>query len=205
MKDYSSLLNEKFGTPIGEVPGITSVGAVGVRDEETCPDCEMPVVEGMCGCDESNEGYDDEEGVLSVGEDDSDCCDDCGMMVVDGSCGCGEECPHCNQMPAAGSCGCSDTSGSNWYAMTSEEASEEYLKEADKVCNECGMNESMCECGMNESKKRKGPSKKAAQKILKGTKTFAQKMQKVSGWAKEPAAAASWMMHKATGKWPSEK
>ena len=54
-------------------------------------------------------------------------------------------------------------------------------------------------------KKRKGPSKKTAKKILKGTKTFKDKVKKVSGWAKDPEAAAAWMMHKATGKWPSEK
>lgn len=53
--------------------------------------------------------------------------------------------------------------------------------------------------------KKKGPSKKAAQKILRGTKTFKQKMQKVSGWAEDPAAAAAWMTKKATGKWPAEK
>ena len=69
----------------------------------------------------------------------------------------------------------------------------------------CGKSEGVCECGMTEAKKQKGPSKKAAKKILKGTKTFKQKMQKVSGWAEDPAAAAAWMMHKATGKWPSEK
>lgn len=74
----------------------------------------------------------------------------------------------------------------------------------EKAC-ECGKNEGVCECGMTEAKKKKGPSKKTAQKILKGTKTFKQKMQKVSGWAEDPAAAAAWMMHKATGKWPSEK
>jgi hypothetical protein len=56
-----------------------------------------------------------------------------------------------------------------------------------------------------KSSEKKGPSKKAAQKILRGTKTFKQKMQKVSSWAEDPAAAAAWMMHKATGKWPSEK
>jgi hypothetical protein len=38
-----------------------------------------------------------------------------------------------------------------------------------------------------------------------GTKTFKQKMKKVEKWAEDPAAAAAWMMHKATGKWPSEK
>lgn len=61
-----------------------------------------------------------------------------------------------------------------------------------------------------ERKKRKtakkaGPSKKTAKKILRGTKTFKEKMKKVSSWADDPAAAAAWMMHKATGKWPSEK
>lgn len=54
-------------------------------------------------------------------------------------------------------------------------------------------------------KKKKGPSKKTAKKILRGTKTFKDKIKRVSGWAEDPAAAAAWMMHKATGKWPSQK
>jgi hypothetical protein len=54
-------------------------------------------------------------------------------------------------------------------------------------------------------KKHKGPSKKTAQKILRGTKTFKDKVKKVEKWADEPEAAAAWMMHKATGTWPSEK
>jgi hypothetical protein len=49
-----------------------------------------------------------------------------------------------------------------------------------------------------------GPSKKTAKKILKGTKTFKDKVKKVKKWAKDPEAAAAWMMHKATGKWPGE-
>ena len=53
--------------------------------------------------------------------------------------------------------------------------------------------------------KRKGPSKKTAQKILRGTKTFKDKVKKVEKWADDPEAAAAWMTHKATGKWPSEK
>lgn len=53
--------------------------------------------------------------------------------------------------------------------------------------------------------KNKGPTKKTAQKILRGTKSFKQKVQKVKKWADDPEAAAAWMMHKATGKWPSEK
>jgi len=61
----------------------------------------------------------------------------------------------------------------------------------------------MCGCGMREAKQ--GPTAKTAKKILRGTKTFKEKMKKVSGWADDPAAAAAWMMHKATGKWPSEK
>ena len=61
--------------------------------------------------------------------------------------------------------------------------------------------------GLEEGRKKKrgGPSKKTAKKILKGTKTFKDKIKKVSGWAEDPAAAAAWMMHRATGKWPSEK
>jgi len=61
------------------------------------------------------------------------------------------------------------------------------------------------EHGMHAEAQKKGPTKKTAQKILKGTKTFKQKMKKVEKWADDPAAAAAWMMHKATGKWPSEK
>lgn len=49
-------------------------------------------------------------------------------------------------------------------------------------------------------KRNRGPSKKTAKKILKGTKTFKDKVKKVSGWAEDPEAAAAWMMNKATGK-----
>ncbi len=69
-----------------------------------------------------------------------------------------------------------------------------------KVCEKCG--EEDCGCRMNET--RRGPSKKTAKKILKGTKTFKEKEKKVAGWADDPAAAAAWMQHKATGKWPRE-
>lgn len=91
------------------------------------------------------------------------------------------------------------------------ECNEMYEGAVDELntCDECGMYEDVCECSgyMSEGrkKKRKGPSKKTAKKILRGTKTFAQKMAKVSGWAENPGAAAAWMMHKATGKWPSQK
>lgn len=61
------------------------------------------------------------------------------------------------------------------------------------------------EHGMHSEAKKKGPTKKTAQKILRGTKTFKDKVKKVEKWADDPEAAAAWMMHKATGKWPSEK
>jgi len=61
------------------------------------------------------------------------------------------------------------------------------------------------EHSMHAEAKGKGPTKKTAQKILKGTKTFKDKVKKVEKWADDPEAAAAWMMHKATGKWPSEK
>ena len=145
MKNYSKLLNEKFGESIGSMAGQPMVG---VRDER--------------------------DGV----------CPHCGEMPVGGSCGCGSECPSCGEMPVGGSCGCG-------------------LREAEKTC-ECGMKEDTCQCDMTEAKK-KGPSKKTAQKILRGTKTFKQKMKKVEKWADNPAAAAAWMQHRATGEWPSEK
>jgi len=100
----------------------------------------------------------------------------------------GEEllCSGCGMMPVGGSCGCEDSD----------------------VCPRCGMmppaDDQPCSCAMAEAKKR-GPSKKTAQKILRGTKTFKQKMKKVEKWADDPAAAAAWMTHKAYGKWPSEK
>lgn len=68
------------------------------------------------------------------------------------------------------------------------------------MCEKCG--EKDCKCEMTEA--RRGPSKKTAKKILKGTKTFKEKKKKVAGWADDPAAAAAWMQHKATGKWPRE-
>lgn len=147
MKNYSELLREKFGEPIGMMAGQPMVG---VRDER------------------------------------ADVCPHCGELPVDGVCGCGSQCPKCAELPVNDSCGCG-------------------LREGEKMCDECYMNEEMCECGMNEAKKKKGPTKKTAQKILRGTKTFKDKMKKVSSWAEDPAAAAAWMMHKATGKWPSEK
>lgn len=163
VETFGEPLDPKFGTKIGDVPGIGKVGAVGVRDMSedvvVCPDCGMMPINGKCGC----------------AADDSGVCPMCGMMPA--------------QIEQPCSCGMNES--------TDEAVS----------CDECGMEEEVCECGyMSEGKKKgKGPSKKTAQKILRGTKTFKQKMKKVSGWASDPGAAAAWMMHKATGKWPSEK
>ena len=100
-------------------------------------------------------------------------------------------CPSCDMMPVNPeiSCEC------------------EKMLEGTNACDECGMDEAVCECGaeMSETKRSKGPTSKTAKKILWGTKTFGQKVKKVEKWADDPAAAAAWMTHKATGKWPSEK
>jgi len=136
-----------------------------------------------------------DDDVLSAEEHEDGVCPDCGMMSVDGQCGCdhssgsdeGAVCPGCGMMVVDGKCGCEH-----------EEA---------QPCDSCGMMpmpDAPCGCGMQEAKKS-GPTAATAKKILRGTKTFKDKMKKVSGWADDPAAAAAWMMHKATGKWPSEK
>lgn len=132
----------------------------------------------------------DDEVLGDDSSEEDDVCPVCGMMMVDGECGCADEgletCPGCG-MPVD-QCAC-----------------EEY--EDESVMCGCGMMkpavDQPCSCGMSEAKQ--GPSAKTAKKILRGTKTFKEKMKKVSGWADDPAAAAAWMMHKATGKWPSEK
>ena len=54
--------------------------------------------------------------------------------------------------------------------------------------------------------KSKGPSKKGAKSFIKGTKKFSDKVAKAKrAGAKNPEGLAAWMMHKATGKWPSKK
>jgi hypothetical protein len=50
------------------------------------------------------------------------------------------------------------------------------------------------------TEKKKGPSKKTARKILKGTKTFKDKVKKVSSWAEDPEAMAGWLMKRADYK-----
>jgi hypothetical protein len=173
-----------FGTKIGDVKGISDVGAVGVRDVQSedvmvCPACgEMPI-DGSCNCDHSS------------GDDEGTICPGCNMMVVGGQCGCTHDdvCPSCQMMPTQidSPCGC----GLN-------EASE-------GMCRECGMTEGMCQCGMNE-KEEKGPSKETLKKIFKGDKTFDDKVDtaKAMKGIDDPKAFAAWATKKITGKYPRE-
>lgn len=159
-KNLEKTILEMFGEPIGKVPGITTVGAVGVRNMseddlgDVCPSCGMMSVDGQCACPQNSM---------------EPSCEGCGMPASQCSCPMRDVCPMCGMMPPA----------------------------IDRPCG-CAMTEA-------KKKKQKGPSKKTAKKILKGADTFEKKMEKVSGWAENPAAAAAWMMHRATGKWPREK
>jgi len=179
MNRIAKKLYETFGEPIGSYAGEAPVG---VRNEGgPCPDCGMMPIAGRCGCEADSSGV----------------CSKCGMMPLDGICECYSSGRHVNES----SCVC----GGN--GMKQGASCECGMREME-TCSQCGgmVEDGMCECGggMYETKK-KGPSKKTAQKILRGTKTFKDKIKKVSSWADDPEAAAAWMMKKATGKWPSEK
>lgn len=129
------------------------------------------------------------EPLVGVRDEGSECLG-CGMDSSECQCAASGVCPQCGGMPVGGECMCESTMDED-------------------VCAECGMMRVEGEgCGcthLEEAKKKKGPTKKTAQKILRGTKTFKDKMKKVSGWAENPAAAAAWMTKKATGKWPSQE
>jgi hypothetical protein len=120
-------------------------------------------------------------------------------------------CKECGLMPIGGACGCGTYIKNNSPVKEGRAAKMELgtgscsAREADEPCDQCGMMEVEIGQGCGCVKETKGPSQKTAKKILKGTKTFKDKMKKVVGWADDPAAAAAWMMHKATGKWPSEE
>ena len=125
LERFGAPLDPVMGTRIGDEPGITTIGAVGVRDMKkedavVCPVCgEMPIG-GSCGCD------------------DSDVCPMCGQMPpqVAAPCSCGggglneakDTCDECGMNQDVCECG---------------------MNEA-KTCSECGMSEAVCECGMNE-------------------------------------------------------
>lgn len=185
-KNFKKNLQEIFGDPIGSYAGDAPVG---VRDErQKCNECGLSTEDCLCSG--------------------SFVCPDCGMMTVDGSCGCQEKTCGCGETD--GHCQCDKKNSYMNEACTGGCSFGSCTCKAEGVepCDQCGMMEiegEGCGCTHLEEKKKRGPSKKTAQKILKGTKTFADKMKKVSGWSDDPAAAAAWMMKKATGKWPSQK
>lgn len=190
---YNRLIEDRFGnelpmTKIGDHAGEPMVGvwdtSYDEQHDDECEECGMMVVNGSCGCEE---GADD---IM---------CPDCGMMTIDDECGCGDECSVCGQLPVKDTCGCEGGSSGEWYSMKTPEESLEYMKESDKMCAECGMNENVCECGMNEGKKRNKKKQhypnltmKQAKKRLAGVekkKKAGQPLNKIFGWAKSPDKA----------------
>ena len=93
--------------------------------------------------------------------DERSSCIGCGLTAEDCCCPESGVCPSCGMMPIEGECSCSS------------------LNESAEPCDECGMYEveGSCGCTHLEEKKKKGPTKKTAQKILKGTKSFKEKIQ----------------------------
>lgn len=162
-KKLEKSLVEMFGMPIGAYAGEPMVG---VRDEldemgGICPDCDMMMMDGHCGCDDHDMGHGDMmdeplklsivdpvqldpvtikidlDGLEDEEHHDDKPCPNCGMMAVDGvGCGCG----HDESMEAtcggcgmpASMCGC----------------------EGATTCDVCGMmsmidDSPSCSCGMN--------------------------------------------------------
>ena len=77
---FGDPIDSKFGTKIGQLPGIKTLGSAGVRNKETndaldlvCKSCGIMPIQGKCDCDTSDE------------------CPVCGQMPVDlnSSCSCG--------------------------------------------------------------------------------------------------------------------
>ena len=190
-------------------------------EPEICPDCKglgrlsratprWPNGKICKRCDGTGELIDPEEpsgsmeDVINLEASDPSCdlCDDEGIV----------DCPECG----GGLSSCEECDGKGFVPCTCEaaDAAEPWnlrrrgVSESVDPCSECGMmpvEGEGCGCTHLEEAKKKGPSKKTAKKILRGTKSFKDKMEKVSGWAEDPAAAAAWMTKKATGKWPSQE
>ena len=112
---FGDPIDPKLGTKIGQLPGITTVGAVGVRDMgmnddlgDVCQNCGMMSIDGKCGCEEMPEEHHDS--LDSV-------CSSCSMMspsIEAPSCGClstGEEmleektCSECGMNESVCECG----------------------------------------------------------------------------------------------------
>lgn len=77
-RSIETILQERFGDPIGSYAGDAPVGVRSV-EEDVCPHCGMMPVDGKCGCEESCEHPMDE----------AETCNQCGMMPLEGEgCGC---------------------------------------------------------------------------------------------------------------------
>lgn len=175
---FGDPIDDVFGTKVGNVKDITSIGAVGVRGKENpmlevdvCPSCGMMPIGGKCGCP------------------DSDVCPKCGMMpaVVDAPCSCGmgmyeglQTCGKCGMSEATCEC------GGGVYEV--EEASKAYGGDEPDYANI-----------------DKETAKKRLDTIKDKYGSDWKDMLKAFDWASNPAAALSTLHKKAYGKWPSEK
>lgn len=169
-KDYTKLLEERFGAELGA---------------EGEAELHRDVFDNKIGS-YAGDAPSGAPGVLLAGP--SGPCSTCGMMPaeMDGSCGCESEevdvCSKCGMMPtdmSSGQCGCGAV----------------HMEAVKTTCEMCGgdVEEGICECGytsMAEAKRRKkkgGLTPTGARKWLKGThgskKAAAKKAEKMGAWS----------------------
>ncbi len=212
-KNLEKTLVEMFGDPveppmgmngkkIGDLPGITTVGAVGVRDMQeddlgdVCPQCNMMSIDGKCGCPEPM--------MVMGGESIEQPCSSCGMPGSQCTCSGHDACPVCGMMST-------NIDSPSGCGMNGEGCG----KMNEKSCSECGMNEATCECGyMNEAEKEKdsvksreyhGKEYKASAGSIAALKKHGGSKEKAIkagafDWSKNPEAAARAAEIVATGK-----
>jgi len=86
---FGDPIEPKMGMKIGDLPGITTIGAVGVKDMneddlgDICSTCGMMSVGGKCGCSQDNM---------------EPACQGCGMQASQCQCSMGDVCPMCGMM-----------------------------------------------------------------------------------------------------------
>ncbi len=120
-KNLEKTILEMFGEPIGKVPGITIVGAVGVRNMgeddlgDVCPSCGMMSVDGQCACPQNSM---------------EPSCEGCGMTASQCSCPMRDVCPMCGMMPPAidRPCGCAMTEAKKKAKRPKQKNSKKDLK-----------------------------------------------------------------------------
>jgi hypothetical protein len=165
-----SMLQEKFGDPIGSYAGDAPVGVRSVEescagcgcpvdqcecpDSGTCPVCGMMPVGGECNCGGLNEAS-------------AEPCSQCDMLEVDGKCECsgskmaegeGEPCSECGMLEVGGSCGCTHMSESKLQEVAPEgyEKIVKALKKNPSIDNPWAVAWSMKKKGIKPKKKGKG-------------------------------------------------